>query len=198
MADGKVKWFNADKGYGFIERESGDDLFVHISEIQGEGDKNLVEGQAVTFTEDDRSERQEAGLAGDRCLSIPYPRDDIPTRGSSNSLLTIVSGAGRPEWRPWSFSCCRTPPTTVAPCSPTRPRPSPRWPAGDVVTFVPYALADWDDYADRATAALGAFGIDVVSAHRSGAPDRAILDADVLMMGGGNTFRLLDSLYASA
>jgi dipeptidase E len=68
--------------------------------------------------------------------------------------------------------------------------------AGDRVTFVPYALADWDDYADRATAALGAFGIEVVSAHRSGAPDRAILGADVIMMGGGNTFRLLDSLYA--
>jgi dipeptidase E len=67
--------------------------------------------------------------------------------------------------------------------------------AGDRVTFVPYALADWDDYADRATAALGALGIEVVSAHRSGAPDRAILEADVLMMGGGNTFRLLDSLY---
>jgi dipeptidase E len=66
---------------------------------------------------------------------------------------------------------------------------------GDVVTFVPYALADWDDYADRATAALGRFGIDVVSAHRSPAPDRAILEADVVMMGGGNTFRLLDSLY---
>ena len=48
--------------------------------------------------------------------------------------------------------------------------------AGDVVTFVPYALADWDDYADRATAALGALGIDVVSAHRSSAPDQAILD----------------------
>jgi dipeptidase E len=68
--------------------------------------------------------------------------------------------------------------------------------AGDVVTFVPYALADWDAYADRAAAALGAFGVEVVSAHRSGAPERAILEADVVMMGGGNTFRLLDSLYA--
>jgi dipeptidase E len=68
--------------------------------------------------------------------------------------------------------------------------------AGSVVTFVPYALADWDDYADRATEALGAFDIDVVSAHRSGAPDQAILTADVVMMGGGNTFRLLDSLYS--
>ncbi len=51
MAEGKVKWFNADKGYGFIEREGGDDLFVHFSEIQGEGFKSLDEGQAVSFTE---------------------------------------------------------------------------------------------------------------------------------------------------
>ena len=51
MAEGKVKWFNADKGYGFIEREGGDDLFVHFSEIQSEGFKSLDEGQAVSFTE---------------------------------------------------------------------------------------------------------------------------------------------------
>jgi CspA family cold shock protein len=51
MAEGTVKWFNADKGYGFIEREGGDDLFVHFSEIQGEGFKTLDEGQAVVFEE---------------------------------------------------------------------------------------------------------------------------------------------------
>ncbi len=68
--------------------------------------------------------------------------------------------------------------------------------AGAKVTFVPYTLADWDGYADRAAAALGAFGIEAVSAHRSSAPDQAILAAEVVMMGGGNTFRLLDSLYA--
>ena len=51
MAEGKVKWFNADKGYGFIEREDGEDLFVHFSEIQSEGFKSLDEGQAVSFTE---------------------------------------------------------------------------------------------------------------------------------------------------
>ncbi len=51
MAEGKVKWFNADKGYGFIEREGGDDLFVHFSEIQSEGFKSLDEGQAVSFEE---------------------------------------------------------------------------------------------------------------------------------------------------
>ena len=51
MAEGKVKWFNPDKGFGFIEREGGDDLFVHFSEIQSEGFKTLDEGQKVSFTE---------------------------------------------------------------------------------------------------------------------------------------------------
>lgn len=46
---GKVKWFNAEKGYGFIERKDGGDVFVHFSAIQGEGFKTLEEGQAVEF-----------------------------------------------------------------------------------------------------------------------------------------------------
>ena len=49
MEQGTVKWFNDDKGYGFITRESGDDVFVHFSAIQGHGFKSLSEGQHVTF-----------------------------------------------------------------------------------------------------------------------------------------------------
>jgi CspA family cold shock protein len=47
---GIVKWFNAAKGYGFIEREQGDDLFVHFSALVGEGYRTLDEGQRVEFT----------------------------------------------------------------------------------------------------------------------------------------------------
>jgi len=47
---GTVKWFNGNKGYGFIAREGGEDVFVHYSAIQGEGYRNLDEGQKVEFT----------------------------------------------------------------------------------------------------------------------------------------------------
>ena len=46
---GKVKWFNESKGYGFIKQESGKDIFVHYSEIQGDGYRTLSEGETVEF-----------------------------------------------------------------------------------------------------------------------------------------------------
>jgi len=49
MQNGKVKWFNNEKGFGFIEVEGGDDVFVHFSAIQGDGYKSLEEGQEVSF-----------------------------------------------------------------------------------------------------------------------------------------------------
>ena len=54
MEKGTVKWFNGEKGYGFVTRENGEDVFAHFSAIQGDGFKTLEEGQKVTFdTEQD-------------------------------------------------------------------------------------------------------------------------------------------------
>ncbi|MCK2000324.1 cold-shock protein [[Brevibacterium] frigoritolerans] len=63
MEQGKVKWFNADKGFGFIERENGGDVFVHFTAIQGEGFKSLDEGQSVTF-------EVEQGSRGDQAANV--------------------------------------------------------------------------------------------------------------------------------
>ena len=49
MSEGKVKWFNESKGFGFIEKNDGGDVFVHFSAIQSSGFKTLTEGQAVSF-----------------------------------------------------------------------------------------------------------------------------------------------------
>jgi len=49
MSEGKVKWFNDHKGFGFIEQDEGDDLFFHYSAIQGSGFRSLSEGQLVSF-----------------------------------------------------------------------------------------------------------------------------------------------------
>ncbi len=58
--EGTVKWFNADKGYGFIERDEGEDVFVHFSAIQGDGFKTLDEGQSVKFEVVDGNRGQQA------------------------------------------------------------------------------------------------------------------------------------------
>ncbi len=52
MTEGRVKWFNESKGFGFIEKDGGGDLFVHFSAIEGSGFKSLTEGERVSFVEE--------------------------------------------------------------------------------------------------------------------------------------------------
>jgi len=67
MEKGTVKWFNESKGFGFIERENGEDLFVHFSDIEGEGFKTLHEGQSVEF-------EVEAGEKGPKATKVRAAR----------------------------------------------------------------------------------------------------------------------------
>lgn len=60
MVNGTVKWFNESKGYGFISSESGSDVFVHYSSIQGNGYKSLAEGDSVSFDVEDSPKGQKA------------------------------------------------------------------------------------------------------------------------------------------
>ncbi len=65
---GTVKWFNGSKGYGFIAREGGEDVFVHYSAIQGEGFRNLEEGQSVEFD----IEQDQKGLRAANVTLVGY------------------------------------------------------------------------------------------------------------------------------
>ena len=72
---GKVKWFNNAKGYGFIEREGGSDVFVHYSAIQGAGFRSLEEGQAVEFEIVDGPKGPQAGNVTKAQPAIPPGRE---------------------------------------------------------------------------------------------------------------------------
>lgn len=69
MATGIVKWFNDDKGFGFIEQDIGEDVFVHYSEIQGEGYKSLDEGDEVEF----ELEETDKGLSATNVKLLDQP-----------------------------------------------------------------------------------------------------------------------------
>lgn len=73
MSDGKVKWFNSRKGYGFIATEDGRDIFVHYSSVAGDGYKTLAEGDSVTFdiVEGDK------GLRAENVVAVPAPEEKM-------------------------------------------------------------------------------------------------------------------------
>ena len=77
---GKVKWFNNAKGYGFIERDGGSDVFVHYSAIQGDGFRSLEEGQAVEFeiVDGPKGPQGRAGLAAFPGHRFPRGQRDMP------------------------------------------------------------------------------------------------------------------------
>ncbi|HCT8937248.1 TPA: cold-shock protein, partial [Enterococcus faecalis] len=71
MNNGTVKWFNSDKGFGFITGEDGNDVFAHFSAIQADGFKSLEEGQAVTFDiEEGQRGMQAVNIFGSSSMSV--------------------------------------------------------------------------------------------------------------------------------
>lgn len=106
MAIGNVKWFNNAKGWGFIEREDGADVFVHYSQIRGEGFRTLNEGEPVQFTlkdgpkgplaEDVRrlSDESESASSGEEEGSA---EEGEPTRMPRRRLAPVAAVAGVPS-----------------------------------------------------------------------------------------------------
>ena len=83
MAEGKVKWFNTRKGYGFISTDDGKDIFVHYSNIESEGYKTLAEGDPVSFdvVDGEKGPRAENVVCKGAPKSKPAPRGDAAPKG---------------------------------------------------------------------------------------------------------------------
>ena len=91
MTVGTVKWFNPDKGYGFIAPESGEDVFVHFSAIQSAGYRSLAEGQAVEF--DVTSGPKGPQAANVRLLDRQYPSTTWPARHTTGRAVLLLKGS---------------------------------------------------------------------------------------------------------
>jgi cold shock protein len=94
LAQGTVKWFSNEKGYGFIEREGGDDVFVHHSAVQMEGYRSLTEGQRVEF----EVVQGDKGLQAANVQPIETFRDPKDRRGPRKGP-SAVSGRISTRWR---------------------------------------------------------------------------------------------------
>ncbi|XKD46328.1 hypothetical protein PA7077_00602 [Pseudomonas aeruginosa] len=95
MADrevGTVKWFNDAKGYGFIQRDSGPDVFVHYRAIRGEGHRSLVEGQKVEFS----VIQGQKGLQAEDVSKVLIPASKSPSR--DGLLSSSASTPPGPRW----------------------------------------------------------------------------------------------------
>src|SRR3954453_2650718 len=95
MARGKVKWFNDAKGYGFIEQDSGEDVFVHFSAITMDGFKTLAEGQEVEF--EIRTGEKGLHAANVTRVSRSPPRTMVPAPPRRHRRAVLFSGVGAAE-----------------------------------------------------------------------------------------------------
>jgi CspA family cold shock protein len=85
MAEGKVKWFNTRKGYGFIATDDGKDIFVHYSNIAADGYKTLAEGDPVTFdvVDGEKGPRAENVVPTGAAKSAPAPKTDLAPKAKA-------------------------------------------------------------------------------------------------------------------
>ncbi len=98
MAQGTVKWFSNEKGYGFIEREDGDDLFVHFSEIQVDGYRTLAQGQRVEFEITQGDKGLQASKVMPVVVAACHTRTLRGPAGSAGGAFSLSRGLGRCLW----------------------------------------------------------------------------------------------------
>jgi cold shock CspA family protein len=96
-AEGTVKWFNEKKGFGFIQQESGEDVFVHFSAISGDGFRTLAEGERVSF--EGEHYRLDGALFRPKPVQRPHPPIWIGGTGRTRTLPTV--GRHADAWHGW-------------------------------------------------------------------------------------------------
>jgi CspA family cold shock protein len=90
MAQGKVKWFNSQKGYGFVEQSEGDDLFVHYKAIEGAGFKNLSEGDVIEY-------EVAKGAKGDTAINVKIVSQNPASQDQQPQMRRTASSVRKPH-----------------------------------------------------------------------------------------------------